>query len=150
MNNSLNLLYITYNTKNFDWHFSAWRNRDKTRWQSSKTIYDPCPPGWRVPDGGPYGVWKKAGFSNLSYDSSIEGIVCGDGISSPSTWYPAAGYRDRREGSLQCTNRMGQYWSVSHGEYGECFMDFSINSVGSATMGGGGKASARSVRCIRE
>ena len=29
-------------------------------WDSKKTAYDPCPVGWRVPDGGTDGVWARA------------------------------------------------------------------------------------------
>ena len=33
---------------------------DMSLWASEKTVYDPCPAGWRIPDGGPDGVWNKA------------------------------------------------------------------------------------------
>ncbi len=56
--------YVTANPTTFvmssspyDWHYSS---RDNTLWQSEKSIYDPCPAGWRVPDGGTDGVWAKA------------------------------------------------------------------------------------------
>ena len=29
-------------------------------WQTEKTAYDPCPAGWRVPEGGENGVWAEA------------------------------------------------------------------------------------------
>ena len=52
--------FITYNGKNHDWYYTGDSSTDDTRWQSSKTIYDPCPAGWRVPDGGGSGVWATA------------------------------------------------------------------------------------------
>ena len=54
---------------------------DNTRWTTSETdksVYDPCPSGWRVPNGGDNGVWSKAlGSSSdfeYSYDSTNEGM----------------------------------------------------------------------------
>lgn len=38
-----------------------WLNNGDTRlWWRSKSISDPCPPGYVVPDGGQYGVWVMA------------------------------------------------------------------------------------------
>jgi len=64
-------------------------NSDNTLWSSSKTIYDPCPAGWRVPDGGP-GVWANIdshtwnGWHNLA---SIE-------TKGSPAYYPTGGYAD--------------------------------------------------------
>ena len=101
--------FIGYNRSNRDWYYTGSSSTDDTRWQSDKTIYDPCPAGWRVPDGGSTGVWNTAGFANTSYDSSNEGISFS--ISSPSTtWYPASGYRG---GSVSSVGSFGYYWSVT-------------------------------------
>lgn len=97
--------FITGNN-NFDWQYS----QDNTRWQSEKTIYDPCPEGWRIPDGGDDGVWSKAGFDDTTYDGINEGISFS--ISSPSTtWYPAAGYLKYGSGVLGYAGYYGCYWS---------------------------------------
>ena len=107
--------FITYNDSNYDWYYTGSSSTDNTRWQSEKTLYDPCPAGWRVPDGGSNGnsVWQKAGFDHQSYDSSNEGMLFGSGISSPATWYPASGYRNRDGGSLGGVGFFGFYWSVT-------------------------------------
>ena len=39
---------------------------DNTLWNSSKGIYDPCPPGFRVPSGGENGFFAKS-WLNLDY-----------------------------------------------------------------------------------
>ena len=110
--------FITYNDANYDWYYSGTSSTDNTRWQSTKTIYDPCPAGWRVPDGGSNGVWNKAGFPNgenvHTYDSYYEGMLFKYGFSSPSAWYPAAGcssYYD--DGNLKHVGDYGYYWSVT-------------------------------------
>ena len=55
-----------------DWQYNAASDvGDKNRWTTSKkakSICDPCPVGWRVPDGGSKGVWAKAlGFFCLFF-----------------------------------------------------------------------------------
>ena len=110
--------FITRNSSNRDWYYTGGSNTDNTRWQSKKTIYDPCPAGWRVPDGGSDGVWAKAGFPSgtviYSFNSSDSGMTFGAGICSPATWYPAAGYRcEDNGGDIRYTGSHGNYWSVS-------------------------------------
>lgn len=54
---------IVGNDNNGDWCYCTNDTIDDTRWTTSeeaKSIYDPCPYGWRVPDGGPDGVWARA------------------------------------------------------------------------------------------
>lgn len=71
-----------------DWLDSSAPYTDYSRWEEDKTIYDPCPSGWQVPEGGQYGVWNKAGFNIQPSDNINKGRMFGEGISSPSTWYP--------------------------------------------------------------
>ncbi len=104
--------FVTASSSPYDWHYSS---RDNTLWTTSdkeKSIYDPCPAGWRVPDGRSSGVWSKAGFDDTTYDSTNEGISFS--LSSPSTtWYPASGYRRNNDGSLRAVGSDGLYWSAS-------------------------------------
>ena len=141
--------YITYNDANFDWYYSGSTSTDNTRWQSTKTIYDPCPAGWRVPDGGSNGVWNKAGFDDQHYDSSDEGMLFGSGISSPATWYPAAGGRRDYNGALSGIGDSGCYWSVApDGSYA-----FSLSFLYSGYVypkRSGNRAGGVSVRCLQE
>ena len=82
-------------------------------WASTKTIYDPCPAGWRVPDGGSGGVWAKAA-GNKDYCTATVGTygrnfgkVFGD---DTTIWYPASGYLNQY-GYLFYNS--GHYWSVT-------------------------------------
>ena len=63
---------------------------DDDMWQSSKTMYDPCPAGWRVADksawdgwsgGGTFGYWGDYKMAQYPY-------------SSPTAYYPYAGCVD--------------------------------------------------------
>lgn len=110
--------FITYNSNNYDWYYTGSSSTDDTRWQSQKTIYDPCPAGWRVPDGGSNGVWAKAVGSSSSfsynYNSTNEGMNFSGKFGSATTiWYPASGYLGRSDGALNYVGNYGRYWSVT-------------------------------------
>lgn len=54
---------------NIDWQAVYWEDVDLTFWQNTrgeKEVYDPCPLGWKVPDGGRYSPW-----AGIEYDQSI-------------------------------------------------------------------------------
>ena len=146
--------FITYNSNNYDWYYTGDSSTDNTRWSTSdkpKSIYDPCPQGWRVPDGGDNGIWSKAGFDDITYDSTNEGMSFS--ISSPSTtWYPASGYLGSKDGSLNGDGSSGNYWSASpHSKYGysACRLSFDYyDSVFPSNYGG--RAFGQSVRCLQE
>ena len=105
-------VFIKYNGSNYDWYYTGDSSTDDSRWQSAKTVYDPCPSGWRVPDGGSEGVWALAGFTNTAFDDVNKGRSFE--ITSPeATWYPALGYLDRSNGALYSVGIDGHYWSVS-------------------------------------
>ena len=66
-------------------------------WKATKTVYDPCPEGWRVPDGGNNGVWLRAlgDNQNLPFDASYRGMNLGKLLGEADTiWYPEAFTRD--------------------------------------------------------
>lgn len=86
-------------------------------WQSDKTAYDPCPIGWRMPDGAENGVWAKAMMKMNSFtDSSMIGDkglnfanVMGD---DDVIYYPLTGCR-RSADELYAVGRNGDYRSCS-------------------------------------
>lgn len=136
--------FVRSGSSPYDWHYSS---RDNTLWQSEKTIYDPCPSGWRVPDGGSTGVWNTAGFTSTSYDSSNEGISFS--ISSPSTtWYPASGIRLRYHGALESVGNIGHYWSVTPDIDLAYFLYFDYDGYVYPTSGSR-RAEGSSVRCLQ-
>lgn len=52
-------------------------NSEDFLWNSNKTVYDPCPSGWRVPDGGDDGIWAVAGISsNQSLANEYPRVFC--------------------------------------------------------------------------
>ena len=141
--------FINFNRNNYDWYYSGSSSTDNTRWQSTKTIYDPCPAGWRVPDGGSNGVWNKAGFDDQSYDKSHRGMLFGSGISSPVTWYPAAGCRSINDGDLDYVGSSGYYWSVTPNVSCAYYLGFNGSGLVYPTYYNC-RAYGQSVRCLQE
>ena len=144
------ITFITGNSSNYDWYYTGDKATDNTRWTTSdkaKSIYDPCPSGWRVPDGGSNGIWSKAGFARTEYDSTNKGISFS--ISSPSkTWYPASGYRYNNDGSLFNVGNYGYCWSASPGSYSAYSLYFYDGSVFPSFSYS--RAYGYSVRCLQE
>lgn len=143
--------FITRNNNTADWHYAS---RDNTLWTTSdmaKSIYDPCPAGWRVPDGGGNGIWSKAGFGTTKYDSTNRGISFS--ISSPSTtWYPASGYRNSGGSLLNGVyyNYYGYYWSASPNSSSAFYLYFNDNGAVDPSDGFEGRVNGYSVRCLQE
>ena len=143
--------FITCYLGNSDWYYPGDSSTDNTRWTTSssdKSIYDPCPAGWRVPDGGSNGIWSRAGFDDTTYGRINRGMSFS--ISSPSTtWYPASGWRGINYGDLSDVGRNGLYWSASPNSYYACGLDFAY--YGSVDLSGKYcRAYGYSVRCLQE
>ncbi len=140
----------------YDWHYAS---RDNTLWTTSdmpKSIYDPCPAGWRVPDGGVDGIWSKALGSSLYfedaslYDSTNKSMNFSGKFGSASTiWYPASGYRDYNDGSLANVGSYGNCWSASPYIYYACSLSF-YNDGGVDPSSYDYRADGYSVRCLQE
>ena len=115
------MTFIYGNSVNRDWYYTGDETVDSTRWTTSeraKSIYDPCPAGWRVPDGGADGVWSKAYGSGYSFSHPFDSINSGMNISSgkfggyATIWYPAAGYSINGY-NVSGIGVRGEYWSAS-------------------------------------
>ena len=145
--------FICGNSYNGDWYYTGSYTTDNTCWQSLKTIYDPCPVGWRVPDGGENGVWAKAlGSSSWyagTYDESNEGMDFSNKFASGQiVWYPASGYCNPDSGVLEYVGRYGYYWSCTPNNSGA--YEFSFAGINVAPVVSGDHALGIAVRCIKE
>ena len=146
--------FIMLNSRNYDWYYTNNSSTDNTRWQSAKTIYDPCPPGWRVPGGDSGIVWIKAmgsgGSFSYTWDSANKGMNFAGKFGSSSTiWCPAMGAVQGGDGSLYDVSFHGHWWSCSPN--GEDAYALSFNYVGYVYPSAyGNRASGCSVRCQKE
>ena len=148
-------IYFAPGASSGDWYYPVSGKLDDTRWQSSKTIYDPCPVGWRVPDGGFYGVWAKArgetsGFYNSTYKTGMNvSKLYGTGI---TIWYPIAGYLNAgaSEGGQLFMGESG-YWSVeTSGAQSSALRVFGGSSTLLDPFRNSHRASGYSVRCVKD
>lgn len=97
-----NIDYAILNPNHFI-QSSSWNN-DSRYWGEYKTKYDPCPPGWRVPDSNSE-VWN--GFSEVSYINN--GSFFEAPMSTPTAYYPYTG-RLYSQGSLDGVNGNTYPW----------------------------------------
>ena len=146
--------FITYNSSNADWYYTGSSSTDNTRWQSTKTIYDPCPPGWKVPAGGSSGVWSKAvgssSYFSYLWDSTNKGMNFSGKFGSASTiWYPAAGCLNGGGGSLDDVGGYGYWWSCTPNGLSAYYLRLDINgNVYPSDVSS--RAYGQSVRCLQE
>jgi hypothetical protein len=144
--------YWVDRANNNDWLTSP---RDDTLWGGNeeakpKTIYDPCPAGWRVPlsSDGENSPWS--GFGEQTYDSGDAGgyvlpVDSNEGEYTQSYW-PAAGYRNRASGRLTGPGTYGSYWSAV-ANVNACYLGFNSGNILSTY---GHRAYGYSVRCVKE
>jgi len=139
-------------------------NIDNTLWNTPdgrKTIYDPCPLGWRVPvfkDGTvsnkaeANSPWYGMSAKNWPYVDDVSGVDDGGADWGTNAIYPAAGMRTNlvggEYGRYTKGGASGMYWSASvSGNYG-LFM--SIYPNGLNLVHGYERYMGISVRCVKE
>ena len=155
---------VSSNNNYYDWYYNGYS--DYTRWTGSgreKSIYDPCPLGWRVPYGKPESyyegnIWSKAlgsksSFTDSSlYDSTNKGInFSGKFGSASSIWYPVHFFRDASFGSIWHSGA-SNYWSGSttSGAYYYSYA-FGLNEYGAVVpFCEISRAQGAYVRCLKE
>ena len=136
-----NIEYATEYPTTFIRGTSHWcEPEDYALWQSPKTIYDPCPPGYKVP-GGDEGddPWSEVFGSSVNgvYDETNRGMDFGlysanrNLTESLVCWYPSTGYLSG--GSLYGVGLSGKYWSNNIMYTGSDVLVFSIYTSGSVT-----------------
>lgn len=152
--------FIIRNTTNWDWLYSDTKVSDSTRWMSSKTIYDPCPAGYRVPDGGERGVWCVALASKKSFIVPVSADAIGFNFSNsssknyfssvPSCWYPAAGAYYPTSG-IGSVGKIGWYHSCTHNDGIRAYdLRVQINFGEIMPMSNSECSYGYSVRCMKE
>ena len=148
--------FIDSNKYNYDWDYTGNSSVNNTRWTTSeceKSIYDPCPVGWRVPDGGKSGVWSKAwGRSTGIYISSIfnkerSGInFSGKFGNDEVIWYP---FTEAYEVDGNYDYPQTYYWSATTDGLLGCALYF--DNIGNIHPSEGEHRSyGYPVRCIKE
>lgn len=131
-------------------------------WDEKKTIYDPCPVGWRVPSGD---FWSKASgtedhFGDMSYwNETLHGVevparICSD----EPIWFPANGLLAGSSGSLMMVGNYGPQWSCTTELYDDTILKstyyhgvfFNAENCGEVSNNKTHFADGYAVRCVAE
>lgn len=150
------ITFITFNSSNYDWYYTEDSSTDNTRWitsSSAKSIYDPCPAGWSVPDND---VWSDALGSSLTftneslYSSTNKGMNFSGNFGADATiWYSLSGYRGYNDGALRSVRYGGNYWSASPYD-NNAYSLYLSNTSSTNPLNFGHRSISYSVRCIQE
>ena len=96
---------------NYNWITSI----DNTLWGATKTIYDPCPPGWKVPDQ----VWSAVAYQRVANGTDgygtyfrLNGTSDSGWYPGGASWYPCPGYLTS-SGALKQVGTLSCYWSYT-------------------------------------
>ncbi len=143
------MTYITGSQETQDWLSGA--ETDNTRWaefEGSKTIYDPCPAGWRVPVGNENGLWMRAGIASGPTTLNMDkGYVFPASICGEEDYYPASGSRKATDGMLDGVGGCGRYWTTTPSNADIYYLDFWWGEIYPANLNK--RANAYSVRCVK-
>ena len=148
-----NPLAFVYNTASpLDWYTNNETYQNNTLWgeNQEKSIYDPCPQGWRVPQDG---TWADFLTSTAPY--YINGTYVTTGVPNitagrryKQAWYPAGGFRDRTTAMLNTMGSYGHCWSAAASNFNAIYLHFTITSI--TPSNAYYRAYGFPIRCVQE
>lgn len=104
----------------YDWYIQSDPNVTMNRWSHTKSIYDPCPAGWRVPDSSGWNKISDDIFRSEPYNGNKDekNFGCDFALDRkvadyPSIWYPMSGYLhlSDKKGGVYYTGYEAVYWT---------------------------------------
>jgi len=149
--NPFTFYYGSY-VNNYDWYSvddthnnALWGGSDKQS-PTEKTIFDPCPAGWRVPvfkeSVSPWSMFTESAFTQ--YGSKLGRVY------NNEAYYPVAGTRDRSGGSFSSVGARGYYWSGTPESSNAYNLSFQFARSQPDTDRELSRAFGFSVRCVKE
>lgn len=110
-------------------------------WGETKTMYDPCPRGWKVPSRPIYDQHTVS--SKYQYGMEMDGI-----------WYPAAGYHHSVSFNLNSVGFEGHYWYATPKDDGNAYSLYFNSTEDEETLDltnhATPKAQLNSIRCVKD
>ena len=128
----------------------------------SKTVYDPCPPGYCIPHKTAFTYFTSNGGSVTSVNNLI--VVDKNSFTDPETsengwafntggdssiFFPVPGYRNVTDGALSAINSSGYAWTASPNANNTAFY-LSYAATSANPVYSGARAHALSVRAVKE
>jgi len=146
-----NVYYFSSDQSNIgrDWYTStnSRASQNDALWNNSntKTVYDPCPAGWRVPISGDASASAWYGFTTT-------GVTWNYGYTWNNVgYYPSQGCRYSPSGSFYNVGKAGYLWAasvtsdISKYARGFTYINGSLTDIGHYD-----RAHAFSIRCVKE
>ena len=118
-----------------DWVFE----KNKTHWGSTKTVWDPCPVGYKVAHSS---IW-----SGLSFEIGTYGFIL-----DSKHWYPLTGYRYSSDGAIHETGTKGFYWASNAGDNQASYLKYDPTNEDEAkryTTSSMARSAGLAVRCVK-
>lgn len=128
--------FYTSSKHPFDWYTRDEQKQNDTLWGEVKTIYDPCPEGWKVP--ADMSTWESWTPTNFVWQRNLKGRVYLD-----ASYYPTSGQRDMSVGELTGIGSTGYYWGTNLRILSFYDKKVSVDSEPNRAYG-------YSVRCVKE
>jgi hypothetical protein len=127
----------------YDWYPGSSTTQNDVLWGTTKTVYDPCPSGWKVAPSAAFGTWST---STSTWDSTNLGRTF---TAASGSWYPASGIRTSGAGVVVANvGTYGYYWSSAISSTSASIMYFSSTNVYPSTSNY--RAVGFAVRCVQE
>jgi len=149
------MFYFGLESNAVDWYSSSTNTHNNSLWSATiKSIYDPCPTGWKVPSSGAgtASPWYKYGAASYTdyggiWNTSYPGWNFINSVYNLG-WFPASGWRDMYNGDLYSVGISG-YSHSSSANVGDIFY-FAFFDTTVSPVFTGARAHGLPVRCVKE
>lgn len=122
-------------SENGDWLSKS----NNALWGDKKTMFDPCPLGWKVPSRP---KWE----GEKTFTGSFENY----GLTMTNIWYPASGYRHFNSFNLNEVGKQGHYWYSTAKDDGTAYVFYFDDTTIDLANKYDYKAQCNTVRCVKD
>ncbi len=143
------VFYFNTGVKKNDWYCGSSTTQNSTLWGITKTVYDPCPSGWKVALREAFSSFSTTTFLRNGTTAAEWDALPGRFLDNESTgsWFPSNGYRNSGSGILSDVAKYGCYWSSAFGIITDKLL-FTNSTV--SPHFGAFRADGYAVRCVQE
>ena len=163
----------TFITGSYSWYSGTENNAYQYLYNESKTLYDPCPAGWKLPYKDVYenaawsinnawwfdsdGMFRASGSSH-SKGGRLYNISGNTGVPSPQTihntaWFPVTAYRSYSDGNLRYASNDAAIYQGTNtlaSNYRNYYIKMVPTSMSGLINAYGAPAEPNPYRCVQE